>query len=224
MAITDWPADDRPREKLLSKGSNALSEAELLAIFLRTGTKGRSAVDLARDLLNHFGSLRALINADKEDFCQAKGLGEAKFVQLQAVMEVARRYLLEDLQREHKIASAKDSQYFLMSKLRDRTQEIFACIFLDNAHQIIRYEELFTGTIDSASVYPREVVKLALKYNAAALIFAHNHPSGDVSPSIADKDITKTLQQALSLVDIRVLDHLIIGEGGSFSFAEHGLL
>lgn len=224
MAITDWPADDRPREKLLLKGSPALSDAELLAIFLRTGVKGISAVDLARQLLNHFGSLRKLISADKSEFCQAKGLGEAKYAQLQAVMEVAKRYLLEDMVREQALESPQDCRDYLIAALRDKPHEVFAAVFLDNRHRVIQFEELSQGTINSASVYPREVLKLALKHNAAAVIFAHNHPSGVTRPSEADKNITQNLKAALALVDIRVLDHFIIGDGKSYSFAEKGLL
>lgn len=224
MAIKDWPAGEQPREKLLEKGAVALSDAELLAIFLRTGTHGLSAVDLARQLLTHFSGLRQLIAADKKDFCLAKGLGEAKYAQLQAVMEVAKRYLKEDILREATLESPADCQQYLVAALRHKQHEVFAAVFLDNRHRVIAFEELFTGTIDSASVYPREVLKSALKYNAAAVIFAHNHPSGVNRPSQADKDITKRLQQALQLIDIRVLDHFIIGEGKSYSFAEHGLI
>lgn len=222
MAITDWPADDRPREKLLLKGASALSDAELLAIFLRTGIKGQTAVDLARTLLTDFGSLRKLLKADLGTFCQAKGLGQAKFVQLQAVMEMSRRYFAECLEFGDLLTSPADTRNYLMAHLAHLEHEVFAALFLDNKHRVIEFKILFTGTIDGASIYPREVVKQALQTNAAALIFAHNHPSGCVSPSQADIAITAKLIDALGLLDIRVLDHLIVGGDQSYSFAEHG--
>lgn len=224
MAISDWPADDRPREKLLQKGASALSDAELLAIFLRTGCAGKSAVDLARELLLNFGSLRALLEADIEEFCRAKGLGQAKFAQLQAVMEIARRHLAEEIAVSPSLDSSHKVKLFLCAKLRHRRNEVFAAIFLDTQHQLIAYEELFTGTLDCAAVYPREVAVQALRHNAASLIFAHNHPSGNNTPSASDHDITRTLAKALRLLDIKALDHLIIGQGEAYSFAEHGLM
>ncbi|PKM37432.1 MAG: hypothetical protein CVV06_05960 [Gammaproteobacteria bacterium HGW-Gammaproteobacteria-10] len=224
MAIKDWPADERPREKLLQKGSNALTDAELLAIFLRTGTPGKSAVDLARDLLNDFGSLKALLDADRERFCQSAGLGPAKYAQLQAVLEMARRHFCEILQRGDALTSPDITRAYLSAQLRGYSYEVFACLFLDNQHRVLKLEELFRGTIDSASVYPREVAKAALQHNAAAVIFAHNHPSGISEPSQADRHITDKLKQALALFDIRVLDHFIIGDGLPYSFAEHGLI
>lgn len=224
MAIKDWPADERPREKLLQKGSNALTDAELLAIFLRTGTPGKSAVDLARDLLNDFGSLKALLDADLERFCQSVGLGPAKYSQLQAVLEMARRHFCEILQRGDALTSPEITRAYLSAQLRGYSYEVFACLFLDNQHRVLKLEELFRGTIDSASVYPREVAKAALQHNAAAVIFAHNHPSGISEPSQADRHITDKLKQALALFDIRVLDHFIIGDGLPYSFAEHGLI
>jgi DNA repair protein RadC len=224
MAIKDWPEEDRPREKLLQRGSNALTDAELLAIFLRTGTPGKSAVDLARDLLTDFGSLKALLDADQQRFCRGNGLGDAKYAQLQAVLEMARRHFKEVLQRGDALTSPDATRAYLSAQLRGYSYEVFACLFLDNQHRIIRLDELFRGTIDGASVYPREVVKQALYHNAAAVIFAHNHPSGISEPSQADKQITEKLKQALALFDIRVLDHFIIGDGQPYSFAEHGLL
>jgi len=224
MAIKDWPAEDRPREKLLQRGSDALTDAELLAIFLRTGVRGKSAVDLARDLLNDFGSLKALLNADQEHFCRAHGLGSAKYTQLQAVLEMAKRHFKEVLERGSALTSPEITRAYLSAQLRGYSYEVFACLFLDNQHRVIKLEELFRGTIDGASVYPREVVKQALYHNAAAVIFAHNHPSGITEPSQADKQITDKLKQALTLFDIRVLDHFIIGDGDPYSFAEHGLL
>lgn len=224
MPITDWPVDERPRERLLGHGPGALSDAELLAIFLRTGVRGRSAVDLARDLLAAFGGLRPLLEADRDTFCRHAGLGDAKFALLQAVMEMARRHMAHELERGDALTSPALTRRFLASRLRHLPQEVFACLFLDNRHRVLRFEELFRGTIDAASVYPREVVKRALALNAAALIVAHNHPSGVAEPSSADRAITRRLQDALSLVDIRLLDHLVIGDGEPVSFAERGLL
>lgn len=224
MGINNWPADERPREKLLQKGPSALTNAELLAIFLRTGTPGKSAVDLARELLTQFGSLRDLLNADREHFCQGVGLGDAKYTQLQAVLEMARRHFAEVLQKGDALTSPDMTRAYLSAQLRGYNFEVFACLFLDNQHRVIQLEELFRGTIDSASVYPREVIKRVLHHNAQAVIFAHNHPSGINEPSMADKHITEKLKQALNLLDVRVLDHFIIGDGIPYSFAEHGLL
>lgn len=224
MPITDWPEHERPRERLLKLGAQALSDAELLAIFLRTGIRGKSAVDLARDLLREFGSLSALLKADHERFVQTPGLGTAKYTQLQAVLELARRHFEEILQRENALTSPHLTRQYLSHWLRGRPHEVFACLFLDNQHRVLRAQELFRGTIDGASVYPREVVKQALAENAAAVIFAHNHPSGVAEPSEADRFLTERLRQALALVDIRVLDHFIVGDGEAYSFAEHGLL
>jgi len=223
MAITDWPADERPREKLLKQGAAALSDAELLAIFLRTGVKGKSAVDLSRELLNEFGSLRSIMKADLPTFSRGLGLGRAKFTQLQAVLEMSRRHLQEKLEKGDALENAQATREYLMAKMRHYDHEVFAILFLDNKHQIISFKELFNGTIDGASVYPREVVKLVLQQNAAAVILAHNHPSGNASPSASDRQITQKLKEALALVDVRVLDHFIVGEEG-FSFAEHGLI
>ena len=224
MPIIDWPEAERPREKLLQRGADALTDAELLAIFLRTGTKGLSAIDLAYKILDKFSSLRNLFNADLQEFSKIKGIGPAKYVQLQAVLELSTRYLRETIEKQSAISSPHDTREFLKSQLRDRSYEVFAALFLDNRHQLIKFEELFHGTIDGASVYPREVVKKALEYNAAALIIAHNHPSGIAEPSQADEQITHRLNKALSLVDIRLLDHLIIGDGEIISLAERGIL
>lgn len=224
MSIKDWPADERPREKLLRRGSGALTDAELLAIFLRTGTRGKSAVDLARELLSGFGSLKALLEADQQCFCLANGLGSAKYAQLQAVLEMARRHFQEIIQRGSALTSPEITRAYLSAQLRGYSYEVFACLFLDNQHRVIQFDELFRGTIDSASVYPREVAKQALLHNSAAVILAHNHPSGISEPSQADKQITEKLKQGLALFDIRVLDHFIIGDGQPYSFAEHGLL
>ena len=223
MAITDWPVDERPREKLLIRGANAVSDAELLAIFLRVGVKGKTAVDLARELLQNFGSLRQLFDADAEKFCETHGMGEAKYVQLQAVLEMSRRYLAEKLRRGDPLNDPDAVRFYLTSKLRDYRFEVFSCLFLDTRHRVIEYEELFKGTIDGASVHPREVVRRALYHNAAAVIFAHNHPSGVAEPSQADERITGKLKDALNLIDVRVLDHFVIGDQ-VVSFAERGLL
>jgi len=224
MPITDWPINERPREKLLTQGAAALSDAELLAIFLRTGTRGKTAVDLARELLADFNGLRHLLAAERTDFCARHGLGIASFVQLQAVLEMARRHLLETLQRDTVLNSPAEVRHYLKARLRDYRREVFVCLFLDTQHRVICCEELFQGTLDASSVYPREVVQRALALNAAAVIFAHNHPSGIAEPSQADQRITTRLCEALSLVDIRVLDHMIVGDGSVLSMAERGLL
>lgn len=224
MGIRDWPARERPREKLLERGAGSLSEAELLAIFLRVGVKGKSAVDLARQLLGHFGGLRALLTASQEDFCAIPGLGPAKYVQLQATLEMARRHLGESLERGKPLTDPAATRKYLLAKLRDIPHEVFSCLYLDNRHRVIAFDELFRGTIDGATVHPREVVRAALKHNAAALIFAHNHPSGVAEPSDADRRLTRRLSDALALVDIRVLDHFVVGDGDVSSFAERGWL
>jgi DNA repair protein RadC len=222
--IRDWPAGERPREKLLDHGPQALSDAELLAIFLRTGVSGKTAVDLARDLLQTYGGLRALLEAERTRFCATRGLGIAKYALLQAVLEMARRHLAEQLRRQDPLENPDITRRYLASRLRHLPHEIFACLFLDNRHRVISYEELFRGTIDGASVHPREVVKRALHHNAAAVILAHNHPSGVAEPSRADMQLTRRLIDALALVDIRVLDHFIIGDGDGVSLAERGCL
>ena len=224
MTIKDWPADERPREKMLERGPGALSDAELLAIFLRTGVAGRSAVDLARDLLASFGGLAGLLAADQRRFCQEKGLGTAKYAQLQAVLELSRRYLHTRISGQDVLTSPEATRDYLKMRLYSSPHEIFACLFLDNRHRVIRYEELFHGTIDGASVHPREVVRRVMETNAAAVIFAHNHPSGVAEPSQADVRITQKLKDALSLIEVRVLDHIIVGDGEGTSFAERGLL
>ena len=221
MPITDWPAAERPREKLLARGASALTDAELLAIFLRTGIKGRTAVDLARDLLGRFGTLRGLLRAGRPEFCAVHGLGDAKYVQLQAVLEIARRHLAEALSGRQVLIDPSAVRQMLQARLRDREHETFAALFLDNQHRVIAFDELSHGTIDGASVYPREVIKAALKHGAAAVIFAHNHPSGVAEPSAADRTLTERLKAALAQVDIRVLDHFVVGEQ-VVSFAERG--
>ena len=222
MSIRDWPATERPREKLLAHGSSSLSDAELLAIFLRTGVSGKSAVDLARHLLAEFGSLRALLEADLRAFCRQLGLGPAKFSQLQAVLEMSRRHLAERLRRDSALESPQAVRDYLKSLLRHEPHEVFGCLFLDSKHRMLSFEVLFRGSIDSASVYPRQVVKRALAHNAAAVIFCHNHPSGITDPSQADRSLTKRLTEALDLIEVRVLDHFIVGDGEPLSMVEYG--
>jgi len=224
MSITNWPAGERPREKLLQRGTAALSDAELLAIFLRTGVKGKSAVDLARDLLTRFGSLTNLFASSKKEFCAIHGMGPTKYVQLLAVLEMARRALNEEMQNGDALNSPGAVRDYLQLLLRGRQQEVFLVIFLDAQHRVLASEELFSGTLTQTSVYPREVVKRALHHNAAAVIFAHNHPSGVAEPSQSDRMLTDALKQALSLVDVRVLDHFIVAGSACLSFAERGMV
>lgn len=224
MGINHWPEAERPREKLLLRGAESLSDAELLAIFLRTGVAGKSAIDLARELLHDFNGLRELLEADQKSFCQAKGLGSAKYAQLQATLELCRRYLQASLTRGDALTSTQATRAFLSTQLRQHRSEVFACLFLDNQHRVIEFKELFYGTIDGASVYAREVVRQAIHHNAAAVIFAHNHPSGVTEPSRADQAITRQLKSALDLIDVRVLDHFVIGDGEGVSMAERGMI
>lgn len=224
MAIRDWPAAERPREKLLMHGVAVLSDAELLAIFLRTGLPGRSAVDLARDLLTRFGGLRGLLEADAPNFCAERGLGEAKYAQLQAVLEMARRHLATPLGLRDVLADPACVRAFLKAKLRHEPHERFACLFLDARHRVLAYEALFDGTIDSASVYPRQVIKRTLAHNAAGLILCHNHPSGVTDPSPADLALTRQIRDALAFIDVKLLDHFIVGDGEPLSMRDQGLL
>lgn len=224
MAITDWPEGERPREKLLAGGAMALSDAELLAIFLRTGVTGKSAVDLARDLLTRFSSLNGIFAASIEEICQVHGMGESKFVQLQAIFEMSRRALLEQMQQRDILTSPQAVRQYLSLKIGALPREVFMVIFLDAQHRVLAVEELFSGTLTQTSVYPREIVKRSLHHNAAAVIFAHNHPSGVPEPSQADEALTEALKAALNLVDIRVLDHFIVAGNQVLSFAERGLL
>ncbi|BBP80528.1 DNA repair protein RadC [Pseudomonas sp. No.21] len=224
MSIRHWPAAERPREKLLEQGAAALTDAELLAIFLRTGVSGQSAVDLARHLLNDFGGLRPLLEADIDSFCLRLGLGPAKYAQLQAVLEMARRHLAEGLRRDSVLESPQAVRDYLKAQLRHEPHELFGCLFLDSRHRVLAFEVLFHGSIDGASVYPRQVVKRALAHNAAALILTHNHPSGVAEPSQADRALTQRLKEALALVEVRVLDHFVVGDGEPLSMAEYGWL
>ena len=224
MAITDWPELERPREKLLKLGPASLSDAELLAIFLRTGVRGKSAVDLARELLVRCGSLGALLAAKRSELQELPGMGDAKYSQLQAVLEMARRTLAETLRAQDALSSPGAVRDYLRLALAAREHEVFLLVLLDAQNRVLACEEVFRGTLTQTSVYPREVVKCALKHNAAAVIFAHNHPSGVAEPSHADQVLTQSLKQALGLVDIKVLDHFIVAGSAALSFAESGLL
>ena len=224
MSISQWPIDDRPREKLLAKGAKALTDAELLAIFLRVGRKGMDAKQMAQELIDYFGGLGPLLRADREAFCSAKGLGQAKFCQLQATLELTRRYLDEHLRADDVFTSPEKVMDYLAIQMRDNQREVFAVMLLDTRHRLIELLELFFGTLNSASVYPREVAKVALEKNAAAVIVAHNHPSGSAEPSRADVLITKRLKAALEVVDIKLLDHFVIGKGEVVSLASMGKL
>lgn len=224
MPITDWPAEERPREKLLARGPESLSDAELLAIFFRTGVRGHSAVDLARALLSRYGSLRQLLAAGRESLCAEAGLGAAKYIQLVAALELGRRHLGARLARGAALESPRDTLAFLQASLRDRPYEVFCCLFLDNRHRILAFEEMFRGTLNGTAVYPREIVKRALALNAAAVILVHNHPSGVAEPSRADQALTDRLRESLALIEVRVLDHIVIGDGETVSFSERGLL
>lgn len=223
LSVRDWPAEEQPRNKVLNRGADSLSDAELLAVFIRNGCQGKTAVDVARELLMTFGGLRGLLNAERSEVCAIAGIGPAKYAELKTVLEMSRRYLRERLQRGEVLEDPDAVRFYLAAKLRDKKSEVFAAVFLDNRHRVITYEELFFGTIDSASVHPREVVRSALKHNAAAVILAHNHPSGVAEPSQSDERITQRLREALALIDVRVLDHFVIGDT-IVSFAERGLL
>jgi DNA repair protein RadC len=223
MSIKNWPADDRPREKLIERGAAALSDAELLAIFLRIGIPGASAVDLAREALQRFGSLTGLTQASMADFCEIKGFGEAKYVQLQACVELARRALGETLSAESALATPEAMKDFLRLTLANERAEVFGVLFLDAQHRKLAFEILFRGTLSQASVYPREIVKAALKHNAAGVVLAHNHPSGHAEPSVADIRLTEAVKQALATVDVQVIDHIIVAKQTALSFVERGL-
>lgn len=224
MAISDWPAAERPREKLIELGAEALSDAELLAIFLRVGVVGKSAVDLARDLLNQFGSLNGIFAATEQALSQVHGIGTSKYVQLQAIFEMSRRALTEQLQVRDVLNSPQAVRDYLVLKLGALGKEVFFVLFLDTQNRLLAAEELFSGTLMQTNVYPREVIKRALHHNASAVIFAHNHPTGVVQQSHADEMLTKELQQALQFVDVRVLDHFIVAGNQTLSFKERGLL
>jgi DNA repair protein RadC len=224
MAITDWHEDERPREKLLQHGASALSDAELLAIFLRVGVKGKSAVDLSRDLLTTFGSLNGIFSASLAEITQIHGIGESKYVQLQAIFEMSRRALVEEMQTTDVLSSPEKVSDYLSLKIGQLSREVFMVLFLDAQNRVITQEILFEGTLTQTSVYPREVVKRSLYHNAASIILAHNHPSGVAEPSRADELITHELKKALALVDVRVLDHFIVAGNATLSFAAKGLI
>lgn len=222
--LNQWPEHEKPREKLLNQGATSLSDAELIAIFLRTGVRGKNVVQLSHSLLNTFGSLGAIFTSTEQEFCQVNGLGIAKFVQLKACLEMSKRYLAEQLQSGDVLSSSQATKDYLLAELKQETNETFAVLLLNNQHQIISFRRLFMGTINAAAVYPRVVVEHALKNHAAAVILVHNHPSGVSQPSLADKQITQQLISALSLIEVKVLDHMIVAGNHCFSFAEHGLL
>lgn len=224
MAITDWPEQERPREKLLRAGAVALSDAELLAIFLRVGVVGKTAVDLARDLLQHFKSLNGIFSASMDEVQQVHGMGESKYCQLQAVLEMSKRALGETLQQVDSFSSPAQVKAYLQLQLSHLLREVFGILFLDAQNRLIAYETLFEGSLMQTSVYPREVVKRSLELNAAAVILSHNHPGGSASPSRADQQLTQTLKESLNLVDVKVLDHVIVAGQDTFSFSERGLI
>jgi len=223
LAIREWPEGERPREKLLKRGAHALSDGELLALLLGSGIPGCSAVAMARSLLNDFGCLRGLLNARFTRW-RRKGIGPARYAAVQAAVELAKRHLHEEMRIGSPLASPQATYRYLLAQLRDRPYEVFCCIYLDNRHRLIAFEELFRGTVDCAQVHPREVLRQVLLHNATAVIVAHNHPSGSLEPSPADDFITRRLKDLLALMDVRIVDHIIVGESRCYSFAEHGLL
>lgn len=224
LTVRNWPQGERPRERLFNLGPQALSEAELLAIFLRTGLPGHSVIDLARGALDRFGSLNGLLAASRQQVQAIRGFGPAKYAQLQAVMELARRALNEEVRRATVLDSPVRVREYLQLSLARLPHEVFVALFLDAQNRLIAHDELFRGTLTQTSVYPREVVKHALARNAGAVIFAHNHPSGVAEPSRADEVLTRSLREALTLVDVQVLDHIVVAGSASVSFAERGLL
>ncbi|MDO6680047.1 MULTISPECIES: DNA repair protein RadC [unclassified Shewanella] len=222
MAIKDWPEGEGPRDKLLHLGAGHLSDAELLAVLLRNGIAGQNAVDLARDMIGQFGGLRALFCAPRSQVCQLSGVGPVKYAQLQAASEISKRISQENLRRGQILVNPDLTRDYLMRQLADRSYEVFALLLLDSQHRVIQFVELFRGTINSASVYPREVVSLVLEKKAAAVIVCHNHPSGIAEPSQADRQITDRLKKALSTIDVSLLDHMVVGDQEIVSFAERG--
>ena len=222
MGIKDWPQGEGPREKLLLKGAGHLSDAELLAVILRNGLAGQNAVDLARNMIHQFGGLRSLLSASKSQVCKLAGVGPVKYAQLQAAAEISKRIAHENLQRGQILTNPDLTRDYLMRQLADRSYEVFALLLLDTQHRVIQFVELFRGTIDSASVYPREVVSLVLEKKAAAVIVCHNHPSGIAEPSQADRRITERIKNALATIDVSLLDHMVVGDQEIVSFAERG--
>jgi DNA repair protein RadC len=223
MTILDWPVGERPREKLLARGAGVLSDAELVAILIRSGTKGKTALDVSRQLLQAHGGVRGLLTASPRT-CRQPGFGATRYATFQAALELSRRYLAERMRKEDALTSPQAARAYLNARLKNRPYEVFGCLYLDTKHRPISFEELFRGTIDGASVYPREIVRTVLEYNAAAVIVVHNHPSGVAEPSSADQSLTRRLKAALALVDVRLIDHIIVGDGAAVSFSERGLL
>ncbi len=224
MAIQNWPNWAQPRERLLKFGAASLSDGELLAILFNQGIKGLSAMDLAEEAIRHFGGLYELLNCSLTEFSHYPGLNKRRYAQLQACLEISHRNCFAKIKNQPILENSGDTKQFLLGQLRNNPREIFACLLLNNQHRIINYRELFHGTIDQTEVHPREVIRLGLAENAAAMILVHNHPSGNCSPSSADKTLTKKLIKGLKYVSIRVIDHMIIGNEKIYSFAEHGLL
>ena len=224
MPITDWPDDERPREKLLARGEQALTDAELIAIFLRTGTRGHTAVDIARQLLSDFGGIRNLLQAPLITLTNQHGIGHSKYAALQAALELGRRCLMHPAEDGSILNSSSKTRQFIADHLRPHATEVFACLFMDLHYRLIRFDKLFYGSIHEAVVYPREIVRLGLLYHASRIILAHNHPSGIAEPSDADKSVTANIKQALGLVDMKLVDHIIVGKSDTYSFAETGLI
>jgi len=221
-SLLTWPDNEKPREKLINKGPQSLSDSELLAIFLRTGTQGKNVIELSQEIILHFGSLKSLFSASEEEFCFIKGLGRAKYVQLQACLEMSQRHLAEQMTLQDVMENPEQVKQYVQARLMSKPNEVFAAIFLDNQHRVIAFEELFFGTINASSVHPRIVLQRCLALNAAAIIITHNHPSGVSEPSLSDIDITKTLKTALNLIDVRLLDHLVVASHQVTSLAERG--
>ncbi len=224
MPIKDWPEADRPRDKLFMHGERALTDAELIAIFIKTGVRGKTALDLAKELLMEHGSLKKLLNASATNVIRKKGMGEAKYAALRAAIEIGRRYFHVTLPVGIKLNNSCHTRQFLADRLRDHPNEVFGCLFMDTHFRLICFEELFHGSVNEANVYPREIVRRGIAHNAAKIILAHNHPSGLATPSRADREVTTVIQQALALINIDVVDHIIIGNPDIFSFAEAGYL
>lgn len=224
MSILDWPNDERPREKLLRRGAPTLSDAELLAVFLGSGLRGQDAVALGHDLLRRHGGLRPLLQTPPQALMRERGLGAARVTRLLAALELATRHLAADLARGDALDDPLVAARYFTARLRDRPHEVFACLFLDARHRCIAFEEVFTGGLDGAEVYPREIVRRCVLHNAAGVMLGHNHPSGSSEPSASDRAVTQRLVNALRLIDIRVLDHFVIGDGPATSFASRGWL
>jgi len=224
MRITDWPLEDRPREKLINHGEQTLTDAELIAIFIKNGIRGKTALDLAKELLQEYGNLKKLLTTSPTVLIKKHGIGKAKYAALKAALELGKRYRNGQIFLGQVLNNSRIVQTFLAERLQDYKNEVFACLFMDNHFRLLHFEELFHGTIHSAQVYPREIVRRGLAHNAAKLILAHNHPSGLSTPSSADQEVTELIKQSLALVDIEVVDHVIIGSNNHFSFAETGLI